>query len=142
MRDHRIRGQIPNSRFEESAEWRTRLAVARMRSSMVFESSVGGNPLHAFRAYTIVIVPCEGHDENTRRELMLLQPTRVIDWLPIIRRTFEEVSELRLTAEQASLRWNMEASQLEAMLDAFVAVGVLSRSSDGVYARRTDRLAA
>jgi hypothetical protein len=73
---------------------------------------------------------------------MLNHPNRLVDWLPVIHGEFEERSDLRLTVEQASERWGVDATRLEAIMDTFVDVGYLGRSPDGVYSRRPDRLAA
>ena len=61
---------------------------------------------------------------------------RLSDWVQIIRYEFQEWPDLRVTAADASRVWGLEDFQLEAVLDAFVQAGLLSRSPDGVYSLR------
>lgn len=73
---------------------------------------------------------------------MSLLPKHLADWLQVIRGEFDEASDLRLTVEQACQRWDLDATRLKAILDTFVDVGFLRRSSDGIYFRRPNGLAA
>jgi Nse1 non-SMC component of SMC5-6 complex len=62
-----------------------------------------------------------------------MEPTWLTDWRQVVRGEFEEIPDLRVTTEQASDRWNLEASHLEAILDSLVDSGFLCRSPEGVY---------
>ncbi len=59
--------------------------------------------------------------------------TRLDDWLSLIRGEFEEVPDLRVTLQQATLQWNLELRDLEVIMETFVDVGFLRRTSDGSY---------
>jgi hypothetical protein len=61
---------------------------------------------------------------------------RLSDWVQIIRYEFQEWPDLRVTAADASRLWGLETFRLEAVLDAFVQAGLLSRTLDGVYSLR------
>jgi hypothetical protein len=54
----------------------------------------------------------------------------------MIRNVFAERPDLRLTLDEGHAMWGLDASELEAVLTAFVDAEVLSRSSQGVYAIR------
>jgi hypothetical protein len=58
---------------------------------------------------------------------------RLSDWVQVIRREFLESPHLRVTVDEASRVWGLEAAKLEAVLDAFVAARFLNRSAEGVY---------
>ncbi len=59
--------------------------------------------------------------------------TQLDDWLQLIRGEFQEVPDLRVTLEQAAGLWNLEPRELELLLETFVDVGFLRRSSNGSY---------
>ena len=61
---------------------------------------------------------------------------RLDDDLHLIRSEFQEIPDLRVNLEQAQVRWNLEPSDLELILETFVDVGFLRHSSDGPYYRR------
>ena len=64
-------------------------------------------------------------------------PTRLDEWLRLIRGTFREEPELRVTLNQAADLWALEELKLEVILETLVDVGFLCRSMDGTYARRS-----
>ena len=59
--------------------------------------------------------------------------TRLDFGLQLIRSEFLEVPDLRVTLEQAAVLWNLESRDLELILETFVDVGFLRRTSDGWY---------
>lgn len=61
---------------------------------------------------------------------------RLDDDLHLIRSEFQEIPDLRVSLEQAQVRWNLEPSDLELILETFVDVGFLRHSLDGPYYRR------
>ena len=61
---------------------------------------------------------------------------RLDDDLHLIRSEFQEIPDLRVSLEQAQVRWNLEPSDLELILETFADVGFLRHSSDGPYYRR------
>ena len=63
---------------------------------------------------------------------------RVRDWVQLIRQQFQETPHLRVTAEQASRLWGLEAAELEAVLSAFVDAHLLNRNRGGAYELRLD----
>lgn len=64
-------------------------------------------------------------------------PTHLDEWLWLIRSTFREEPELRVTLNQAADLWALDEMTLEVILETFVDVGFLYRSMDGTYARRS-----
>ena len=67
---------------------------------------------------------------------MSAHPTRLVDWLQLIRAEFEEPFGLQVTADEALERWPLDRGRLLGLLDALVQVGYLRRSPDGVFFRR------
>lgn len=67
---------------------------------------------------------------------MSAHPTRLVDWLQLIRAEFEEPYGLQVTADQALERWPLDRGRLLGLLDALVQVGYLRRTRDGVFFRR------
>jgi hypothetical protein len=65
--------------------------------------------------------------------------TRLDDWLKLIRTEFQEVPDLRVNLEQATVLWNLETRDLELILETFVDVGFLGHSPDGSYYRLQPR---
>ncbi len=63
---------------------------------------------------------------------------RLVDLLQVIRGEFEATPDLRVTIEQAREIWNVDVTSLDVILQAFVDVGFLRRSAEGVYFRRQD----
>ena len=61
--------------------------------------------------------------------------SRLENSLQLIRGEFREVADLRITLEQAELRWKLEPRDLELILETFVDVGFLRHSPDGSYYR-------
>ena len=51
---------------------------------------------------------------------MVTHPTRMVDWLQLIRAEFEEPSGLVLTADEAVERWPLDRLRLLGLLDALV----------------------
>jgi hypothetical protein len=70
---------------------------------------------------------------------MYSTPTRLSEWLQLIRAEFEEPGGLRVTAAEARERWPLEPIRVVSILDALVQARYLSRSPDGVYFRRAER---
>jgi len=70
--------------------------------------------------------------------VMSSSPTRLIEWLWLIRADFEEPGGLRITATDARDRWPLDPTRTSAILDALVQARYLSLSSDGVYSRRLE----
>ena len=64
-------------------------------------------------------------------------PRRLDEWLWLIRSTFREVPDLRVTLNQAAELWALDQMKLEIILETFVDVGFLCRSVSGTYARRS-----
>lgn len=67
---------------------------------------------------------------------MHTHPTRMVDWLQLIRAEFEEPSGLMVTEAQAVERWPLDRVRLVGLLDALVQARYLSRSRDGRFFRR------
>jgi hypothetical protein len=65
--------------------------------------------------------------------------SRLEDSLQLIRGEFREVADLRITLEQAEMRWNLEPRDLELILETFVDVGFLRHSPNGSYYRLRPR---
>lgn len=63
----------------------------------------------------------------------------LVDRLQHIRAEFDETPGLRVSLAEAAERWALDAASLEVILDRFVDVGLLERSSDGAYVRRAGR---
>ena len=61
--------------------------------------------------------------------------TSVADWAQIIRGEFLESPGLQLTKPQAQRLWGLDPSMCDALLEALVAAGFLSRTPRGGYAR-------
>ncbi len=59
--------------------------------------------------------------------------TRLDGGLQLIRSEFQEVPGLRVTLERATVLWPLETRDLELILETFVDVGFLRRTSDGSY---------
>jgi len=68
-------------------------------------------------------------------EFTLMEPQRVVD--DVIRRRAEaeylEMPGLKLTAQQASRLWHLDAAASAQLLDSMVDAGVLDRARDGAY---------
>lgn len=64
-------------------------------------------------------------------------PRRLEEWLWLIRSTFREVPDLRVTLHQAVDLWALDRMKLEIILETFVEVGFLCRSVSGTYSRRS-----
>src|SRR5687767_5554644 len=75
----------------------------------------------------------EGAEMNS--ESTLMEPRRVVD--DVVRRRAEaeylEMPGLKLTAQQASRLWHLDASASAQLLDSMVDAGVLYRARDGAY---------
>jgi len=65
--------------------------------------------------------------------------SRLEDSLQRIRGEFREVADLRITLQQARMRWKLEPRDLELILETFVDVGFLRHSPNGSYYRRQPR---
>jgi hypothetical protein len=70
-----------------------------------------------------------------KSESTLMEPQRVID--DVVRRRAEseylEMPGLKLTAQQASRLWALDAAASATLLDSMVDAGVLCRAKDGAY---------
>jgi hypothetical protein len=68
-------------------------------------------------------------------ESTLMEPKRVVD--AVVRRRAEaeylEMPGLKLTAQQASRLWHLDAAASARLLDSMVDAGVLYRTKDGAY---------
>jgi hypothetical protein len=68
-------------------------------------------------------------------EFTLMEPQPVVD--DVVRRRAEagylEMPGLKLTAQQASRLWHLDAAASAQLLDSMVDAGVLYRARDGAY---------
>jgi hypothetical protein len=69
------------------------------------------------------------------KERCVARAARIVDWLVRIRSEYLEAPGLRLTLREAERFWGLDAHVCEALLEALVAAGFLTRSMQGQYMR-------
>ncbi len=61
------------------------------------------------------------------------------DWSRLIRAEYDELPDLQLTRSQIEELWGLDPTVADAVLDALIGAGVLTRTPQGAFVRAEGR---